>query len=76
MEDTSEMVPIQVKQSYVLPLALDHSDDDINEMLAAVQSLLSGMCLSSNGCDVPDIMQIVKGVTDLKETGRPVTSDI
>jgi hypothetical protein len=70
MEDTGVMVPIQAKQSYVLPLALDHDDEEMNSILQSLQGVLSGMCLSNNGSDVPDIMQIVKGVTDLKETAR------
>jgi hypothetical protein len=74
MEDTGEMVPIQVKQSYVLPLALNHDDEEINEILMKLQAVLSGMCLSTNGSDVPDIMQIVKGVTDLKQTARSTAS--
>lgn len=70
MEDTGEMVPLQVKQSYMLPLALKDEDEDINTLLMKLQSILSGMCLSNDGSDVPDIMQMVKGVTDLKETAR------
>jgi hypothetical protein len=70
MEDTGKMVPIQVKQSYVLPLALDYDDEDINTLLWSLQSSLSGMCISANGNELPDIMQIVKGITDLKETAR------
>lgn len=71
MNEANQMVPITVKQSYGLPLALDEEDASVNETLRAIQGLLSGMCLSKTDSDVPDIMQIVKGVTDLKETVRP-----